>query len=130
MSGEVVGLLQVSLGALIAGGMALLTQRFERVARRDEHERAREAQRKDMLMKAAVELAALRTNSVIEVWKGAEMKMKLEAMDPINLTEVYYRQLSHLHAHGELPEDAYWDMSEEEKAALKGRVPFKSERVK
>ena len=125
------------LGSLLTGMMALFTQRFERTARRDEQQRERDARReeqhrdrearqKELLMKAAVDLATLRSTHGLELAKGGQ---RVEMIDAVNMTEVYYRQLTHLYEHGELPEDAYWDMTSEEKAALRGTSLLKSDRA-
>ena len=75
-------------------------------------------------MSKAVELASLRITSAIEITK-ATPGQSAEFVDAVNLTEVYYRLLRHLHRQGELPEEAYFDMTEQEKAALKGKASFK-----
>src|SRR5262245_49038912 len=113
------------VGSLSAGMMALLSQLFENRARRADQVRLLEARLRENLMKAAVDLAKLRTEIALEILRrGKGTKIP----DAVLMTEVYYRQLAHLHQHGRLADEAYSQVPPEMRKLFRSVAPWPEEK--
>ena len=86
-------LTSAAVGALVSSAIALVSQKIERKARRQE-----------ITMQGALHLAERRVKTIMEMAEKSGRGTYVE--DDVTLVETYYRELEHLFRHGRLSADA------------------------